>query len=664
MSPQLRGTPLSSRAQQRGAIGLMAALTLGLVLLFMLLVVDSGRLYMEQRKLQRVADMAALEAVSRGGTCLGSTPTAASYANQSATRNAFTPSTTQTVNATCGTLVTGSDKLRTFSADINKAEAIRVITTTVVPTSLAGGVWNLYSGAGVGLNTKLTASAVGATAGAPLAMLTIRTTLGTIDSSKSAILNGLIGGLLGGTLNLDVASWKGLATTDINLLSYLNQLAISAGVDVGDYDKLLKADLTPTKLINAAITVLEKGGSTTTVAVNSLKKIALISSNTQLVKLGEILNIQSGTPSAGLDSTLKVYDLLQTFAQLSNGKSTATVDSTIAIPLIATIGVKLKVIEPPQLSVVGNPALAKKDPLGPNKIFVRTAQVRTDVNVSIPVLKTLSQITTALSNILSPITNLVNKLLHLNLFGVLSDVLCLAVYCDQTSLRIVSDIDIHLEAASAESYVSDYSCASNASKTLKVNASTSLAKLSIGKIPAGTPAPSINDNTKPTIDVDPIKLISIDTPKCSLLFGCLPLKPEQIEAGGSLSLKVQTSVGSRTGTILYKAPALRNINEATDFESLQPTTDILYSLGNTLSGVQITTFNPKTGNIASDALAGVAGLLSDISGFLVTAIQGILSPLLDPVLNSLLSALGVSLGNADIGANLSCNQGGRAQLVL
>ena len=37
-------------AGQRGAIGLLAAMTFGLALLFALLVVDSGRLYLEQRK--------------------------------------------------------------------------------------------------------------------------------------------------------------------------------------------------------------------------------------------------------------------------------------------------------------------------------------------------------------------------------------------------------------------------------------------------------------------------------------------------------------------------------------------------------------------------------------------------------------------------------------
>ena len=137
MSPQLRGMGFYGPRQQHGAIGLMAAVTLGMVLLFMLLVVDSGRLYLEQRKLQRVADMAVLEAVSRGGNCAGAS-TAAGFANQSATRNSFTPGSVQKVNTTCGTLSTNSSQLRVFTADATKSDAIRVIATTTVPTSVAG----------------------------------------------------------------------------------------------------------------------------------------------------------------------------------------------------------------------------------------------------------------------------------------------------------------------------------------------------------------------------------------------------------------------------------------------------------------------------------------------------------------------------------------------
>lgn len=89
MSLRLRSGRQGGPARQRGAIGLMAALTLGMALLFLLLVIDSSRLYVEKRKLQSVADTAALEAANRGGQCASST-TANDYATQNATRNGFT----------------------------------------------------------------------------------------------------------------------------------------------------------------------------------------------------------------------------------------------------------------------------------------------------------------------------------------------------------------------------------------------------------------------------------------------------------------------------------------------------------------------------------------------------------------------------------------------
>ena len=661
MSPPLRSIQFKGPEQQRGAIGLMAAVTLGLVLLFMLLVVDSGRLYLEQRKLQRVADLAVLEAVSRGGSCTAGT--APTYANESATRNSFTPGTVQKINTTCGTLVTGSDNLRAFKLDSTKSDAIRVIATTTVPTSVAGGLWSFYSNGKFLINTPLTASAVGAIGGAPLAMLTIRSTLGTIDSSKSDILNAVIGGLLGGKLALDAVSWQGIAGTNISLLNYLNQLSTDLHLTVGDYNQLLNTNVSATQLINSAATVVAQGGDGATIAANNIRLISLIADNSQILKLGDILNIKTGTPSAGLDSNLKVFDLLQTFAQLSNKNTAATVNSDIKIPGVATITVKLKVIDPPQLSTVGNPALAKANPTGADRIFVRTAQVRTDVHVAIPALEALSQIQSALSSILTPVTTLVNNLLNLKLFDLLSNVLCVAAYCEQTKLSIASDIDIHIEAASAESYVYDYNCSDSTTKTLSVEASTSLAKLSIGTYPPNTPAPTKEDNTKPTIDVNPIKLISFNTASCSLLLGCKPMTTAQREQGGSLNLKVQTSVASRSANILYTAPKLKNIGDTIDYENLS-SVNIITSLGNSLNGVQLATYSPKTGSVSTGLIGNVVTFLDNIKNTLITAIQGILSPLLDPIVDTALNALGVKLGNAEVGANLSCNAGGRAQLVL
>lgn len=661
MSPPLRGPRLCTLRSQRGAIGLMAALTLGVVLLFMLLVVDSGRLYLEQRKLQRVADVAVLEAVSRGGNCLATgTTTASTYAIASATRNSFTPGSTQTLSATCSTLVTGSDKLRTFSADASKSDAIRVIATTVVPTSVAGGLWNLFSNGTFGFNTQLTASAVGATGGAPLAALTIRSSLADINSSNSPLLNSLVGGLLGGKLNLSLASWQGLANTNINLLSYLDQLAIDLNLNAGDYAQLLNTNVSATQLINAAINVLQKGGPGATVAVQALTTIKLIAANTQILKLGDLLKLQNGTSSAGLNTNLTVFDLLQGIVQLSNGKSAVAADITSTIALVGTVTVSIKVIEPPQMSVIGNPALAIKDPVfGANRLYVKTAQVQTHIHIDLAVLKLVSQIVSALTQLLSPLTDIVNKLLNLDLIGVLQCVLA----CERTSLSIASSLDIYLEAASANSYVTAYNCSSQATKSLTTQTSTAAAKLSIGSPPANGAFPSsIEINQLNYLAVDPVKLISIDVTKCSVILLCGPL---QVGKGGGLGLKVQTQIAANSQPQTWSAPLLPEVNNPPVYQKpLNSNASIIKSLGDSLANNMVVTYTPQTGSVANDALTGVAGLINQVTGILSTALSGLLSSLLDPILNTLLGALGVSLGNAEVGANLSCNQGGRAQLVL
>lgn len=652
MSPHLRGARFKGPQPQRGAIGLMAAIVLGMALLFMLLVVDSGRLYLEQRQLQRVADLAVLEAVGRGGSCTSGTAT--TFANESASRNGFP----QPVSVTCGTLNT-IDGLRTFVADNSKSDAIRVIATTAVPTSVAVGLWRLFSVAGVDLNKNLTASAVGAIGGQPLAMLSIRTALGTIDSSRSTLLNGVLGGLLGGKLDLTLVSWNGLATTNINLLSYLDQLAIDLNLTAGNYNQLLDTTVSATQLINAAVNVLEKGGPAASVALNALKAIKLIASNTQILKLGDLIKVQNGTSNAGLNTDLRVFDLLQGIVQLSNGKSAISADINSSIPLVGNVTLKLKVIEPAQISMVGNPALAIKDPLnGPNRIFVKTAQVQTHIHIDLVVLKLVSQITSALTQLLSPLTSVVNSLLHLDLVGVLS---CL-VACERSSLSIASSLDIFLEAASANSYVTAYNCSSPATKSLTAQSSSAAAKLSIGTPPANGAFPStIEINKENFLAVEPVKLISIDITKCSVLLLCGPL---QVGKGGGLGLKVQTQLAGKTAPVIFSAPTLTNVNTPLTWKTLPGDPNIIKSLGDSLDNKLLVTYTPQTGNITNDALAAVAGLVNQITTILSTALKGLLSNLLDPIVNSVLSALGVGLANAEIGANLSCNQGGHPQLVL
>ncbi|PYG96487.1 hypothetical protein CVV67_33110, partial [Arthrobacter stackebrandtii] len=168
----------------------MAVVTLGLALLFMLVVIDSGRLFLEQRKLQRIADMSALEAAGQFAVCTGSGPQATAIA-RAATRNGHAASNPLT--ASCGYLQTGANSLRTFTSDNTRNEAIRVDVSNTVPTSFAAGVYTLAQGNGVPLTTTLHAHAVASSPLPPQAMLSIRTTLATVDSRQSVLLNALLG---------------------------------------------------------------------------------------------------------------------------------------------------------------------------------------------------------------------------------------------------------------------------------------------------------------------------------------------------------------------------------------------------------------------------------------------------------------------------------------
>ena len=663
MSPRLQ---FHGPARQRGAIGLLAALTLGLALMFMLLVLDSGRLYLEQRKLQRVADVAALEAVTRDGDCLANL-TAARYATQSATRNGLTVADGITLSTTCGVLQTGADKLRSFTPDASKKAAIRVIATRVVPTSIAAGVGALFSPGPASLNTRLTATAVAAPAILPpLAMLTIGSTALVVDSSKSAALNLLLGKMLGGSLNLSAVGWQGLVDTNINLLSYLNQLALDVNVSAGNYTELLNKKIKLTQLLDTAITVLQAGGTTANVAVSGLTDLKVVAGSTELA-LGQLLQLQTGTPSSALNTNLQVFQLVEAFVQLANSQNGIVVDLPLNIPALVNGSVRVKVIEPPQLSAVGNPALAKANPMGPDRIYVRTAQVRTVLSLNLPPLLTgVTGLPAAILNtsLISGVTDALNNVLHLNLGGALQSVFCvLGGTCQRTNLLILptSRIDIALEVGSANSHVTDYTCVSDATKTLTTQTNTALVKLKVGKIDTANAFSSSADVT-----VQPLPLIDVGAITCKIPL--LGLGPETCDLstrkpfyGGGLGVKVDSPVASTQSTHIYNQPP--EIKQPPLFYSLG-TQGVVDSLKTTLAGVQVQAYKPVAPNVLGDLLTTVTGALDAVNNTLGVVIDGLLSKVLDPILDNLLAALGITLNKVDVGANLSCKPPGRAGLVI
>ena len=649
MSPRLR-------SWQRGAIGLMAAGPMAVALVFMLLAVDSGRLYLEKRKVQAIADTAALEAAGLGGQC-GSNTTANAYAVQNAARNGFTivAGGSRALVVTCGTLVTNASNLRVFTPDATKNDAIRVVASSAVATSIANGIWNLFNGVPLATQTTLSATAVAAQA-PPVAQLTIRNNLLSLDTSQSPALNAVFANLLGGGLSISAAGWQGILGTNVNLLSYLDQLAIQLKVTAGDYTTLLTTAASATDLVQAAVTLLQKGGTGVLANVNDILAIAAIAPNTKVLTVGNLLNVATGTPMAALNSTVQLFDLLQAVAQLSNSKSAVSAAVQVGLPGLASLSIQTKVIEPPQLSAIGNPALAKAGLANnppTNQISVRTAQVRTLVVLQAPILKAVSGVGSILTGLATPVSQVVSGLLSLNIPAVVGGILCL-VGCNVTDVDITQSLSIYIEAASAESHVTDFSCATPATKSLTVSATTSLATLGVGYVD-----PVAAFSSSAPVTVQPIRLVDFGERYC-LVAGLLCSATRTAGVGGGLNLRALSTVAAQTSTLLYSP--VNEMNALPTYKSPPATVDIINSLGATLNGLQVT-YVPPSGSVSNSALASVAGLLTTVTNSVVTLIKTVLAPVLDPIVNTLLSALGIRLGNAEVGANLTCHMG-RAYLVI
>ena len=320
----------------------------------------------------------------------------------------------------------------------------------------------------------------------------------SVDTSKSATLNALFGGLLGGNLNINAAGWNGLVSTDISLLGYLDRLKVDLNLSAAGYDQVLGNTIAVSQLIQTAVNVLDPGGTLgATATIASLQALKVAAGATTVV-LGNVLHVEAGSIVTALGTNLKVFDLIEAVVQLANKKNGLVATLPINLAGLAQITARVQVLEPPQLSAIGNPKNAALAPLGPNRIYVRTAQIRTLLSIDLPVLNTIVALINAAADLAGPLTNTLNALLNLNLVGVLNSLTCaLLVPCQTPDIIVLPPpirIDVALDVASANSYVTAYSCVSTTNKTLTTNTSTSLVNLKIGKI---DPATAFGSNTSP-----------------------------------------------------------------------------------------------------------------------------------------------------------------------
>ncbi len=691
-----RNNRILAPTSQRGVIAISAAVMMLALFSFLALTVDTGRLFLIKRTMQKQSDLAALETAllyCRDQSMDAAQRLSVAQDVLSSERNNF-QGELNNVQVELGQVTSTTDtegrSFRQFTVD-EDGKAIKVTLRRTVRAS----VFQQLMPSGSRSLTFVTSSV--AEACQPAAQLTMRSNLATIDSSRSALLNTLLGGLLGTTLSLGVGDWQSLLDTNLNLLSYVDALATELNLDVGDYDSVLSTDLTIGELLDVAADVLQAGGNTA--AINALDLISVaIPPGTPLVALGDLLEVQTGTEEAGLDTNLQLMQLVQGSIQFANKES--GISAGIPIDLgIVTAYVQIQVTEPPQFSAIGNPEYAKNDPYGPDAIYVRSSQIKAFTSLSLPIVSALDPLLS--SPLVSSITNVVNDLLSLNLLGVLSNLLCVDCQNEMIDIKALSSsgspsasssrIDVLVSAGNGQARVTGYDCDNtNDEKSLTSTAHSSAASIAIGQMTAD------NAFSSDPLSVDPVPILDIGKitvrRTCVLLICGYSYKkgndwvsdPKDADrtpfAGGGIGLRFTPSDTSDQFSSPSSQPLTHEnypdetylpelYEELTDdaFRTITSAGIVNDITNDILGNISIEFYEPEDNGIGGDGLGGVIYLLGSVVNPLLSGVINLLddalAPLLDGILNNILGLLGASLAEAEVGAAMSC-ESDKVRLVM
>jgi uncharacterized membrane protein len=359
-----KASPANSRQRQRGAIGLLGVVTLMLAVLFAALVVDSGRLWMQKRHLQTVADIASIQAARQLG-CGVVLANVVQAAQSAAVANGYTGNLANSPNIVDIVNVTTVGGIRQFST--GGSEAVRVYATREVPSSLVAG--GLFDGTVV-----LHAQAV-SRADPAIAAFSAGSFAASIDTKDSVLLDGIFSDILGSSVDLDLVSYQGIAATNITL----NELLEASG-QVGGLESLLSTSMTLSELASLMADAVNNSGTASADAKLGMQQLADATVDNTSITLGDVLNVTTPDEEAAGNVGVNALSLITTSALIANGSHALSVPLSISVPGITSITGQINVIEPPQLAI--GPAGSG----GAICTTLRTAQVEAAVDVNVSIL--------------------------------------------------------------------------------------------------------------------------------------------------------------------------------------------------------------------------------------------------------------------------------------
>jgi uncharacterized membrane protein len=344
-----------------GQILIMAAAALILMVFCAALGVDIGGRAEVRRTDQKIADMAALDAVRN----LSSDATTLGLAQQSASRNSFVDGQCagQPLSITRGVWSTSFTPL---SQEPGSAipNAVEVTLCSAYKDFFTTGSAQL-NGTAIAMNEAGAQFQIGST----LVQLTP--------------LNGLLGDLGAGGTSLSLVGYNGLVGGNVTLAALGNALNTDLNLSLVTPTQILDATVTEGQLLEVAASLLSNAGESQ--AVVAVANAILASQNAgskETFSIGQILGIEQGN-GVGLGTTLNLGNLVNGGAYLANGKAGLSVPLTVGIPDLASATVNITGIVPAAASGFGPASTIGNSPGTPPTDWAQDTQVTVGFTLTI-----------------------------------------------------------------------------------------------------------------------------------------------------------------------------------------------------------------------------------------------------------------------------------------
>ena len=342
----------------RGSISVAAAFGMIMLIGAAALAVDVGSLHLDRRKLQGIADAAAMAAAAKPGEERAAAERIiAANCNCGITIAALTP----------GRYVAdvGIAAERRFTPGGASPNAVRVVLTRehrlFFGRAITGRDSNIISASATGSRRGYAAFSLGS----------------RVAAVSGGVPNAILSALTGSELNLSLMDYNALASADVDLLKFSDALRSEIGVEALTFGQTLDSRVTMPQVLSALAAASDSH------VAPLVDHMAAQASATQLVPASAI-DLGPRSSSVRVDAAnpvrVNLLSLLRTMLILGSADRQVDLDLVGALPGGTQAKLALIIGEPP----ANSPLIAVTDD---NQVVVRTAQVRLriDTRIATPV---------------------------------------------------------------------------------------------------------------------------------------------------------------------------------------------------------------------------------------------------------------------------------------